>query len=211
MAAGLGTAGCHGHEDAGDGPQADEYIVDCENNPTGATVFATDESFAEFVNKEAGGGLKVDEANAPKLIAPAPGSSVSIAEAPTFTFAMGTVGALTPAPATGPVKTGRTPRPRWAAVRKWFRFEGTAHAHCAAVTGDNTLFRVTKVNDKKALYTAMLSVTTFTPNQAKWAAALAGQSGQMIEVTVARAVYSKGSITLGPFVSATPFRFPVAP
>ncbi len=203
-------AGCHAHDDGG--PQADEYFYGCEGNPpAGITIFATDESFGEFANQEAAVGLKTDDVQAPKLVSPAVGSTISGNVPPAFTFK------ATPMALFRGTRPGASPaackveRSRWAAVSRFLSWEGTAYAHCTAVNGDNYLFRVSKDGQTKPLYTAQLSVTTFTPGAAKWKGALAGLSGQMVTLTLARAIYSKGAITNGPFVASTPIKFTVGP
>jgi hypothetical protein len=205
----LALAGCHDH-DHDDEPTADEFFFDCESSPAGATVFATDEAFVEFVNKEAANGLTKDDAQAPKLTSPAAGGTISAATPPMFTFMNMPTARLDARPGrrTGPCPVRRS---RWAAARAFFSLEGTAYAHCPAVSGENFLFRLTKEGDSKPLYTALLSVTSFTPSAAKWNKALAGRSGQTVTLTLARAVLSKGTITNGPFVPATAIKFTVGP
>jgi hypothetical protein len=205
FAAGLvALSACDEHSHGG--PAADEYFYDCENNPAGLSVYATDESFVELINKEAANGLKTDDTQAAHLTSPAPGAKLSIASPPQWMFRVGPM-------ARGPGRGGRAcPVAR---ARRWDRLVralspiGVAHAHCPAVNGDNFLFRLAKEGNSKALYTAQLSVTSFTPNAARWSKALAGLAGQTVVVTLARAVYSKGSITNGPFVASTPYKFTV--
>jgi hypothetical protein len=204
----LAPAACGGHDHPDTG-EADEFFYDCENKPATVTVFATDEAFIEFINKEAGVGFKQDDSQAPRLLAPAPGSTLSAVTPPSVSFEVGASASR--------ARPGRrtaclvAPRSRWSAVWRALSPVGTAYAHCPPVSGENFLFRITRDSDKQAIYTALLSVTSFTPTATVWSKALAGQAGQAVTLTLARAVYSKGDITNGPFVSSTPLRFTVGP
>ena len=53
------------------------------------------------------------------------------------------------------------------------------------------------------VFTAMLSVTTYTPDAAKWSAKLANRQGQTLTLTLMRATFSGEAIAAGPFI-ATP-------
>lgn len=192
-------------------PEADEFFYDCESTakPTTLTTFATDESFTEFVNKEVALGLTKDDAQAPKLMTPASGATLSASQPPQFSFVIGSS-----ASKSGPVRVTTPRRSLWARARRYLgdTLEGTAHAHCPQVNGQNYLFRVTPENDsKKVLYTALLSVTSFTPTADRWSKALSGMNGKSISLTLASAVYSGGNITNGPFVATAPIKFTVAP
>jgi hypothetical protein len=79
------------------------------------------------------------------------------------------------------------------------------------VSGVNYLFRFEDPESKAAIYTAVLSVTSFTPNAAKWSAKLAGRQGQPIQLTLMRAVFTAGTITDGPFVATTKTTYTVGP
>jgi hypothetical protein len=84
-----------------------------------------------------------------------------------------------------------------------------AHAHCPTFTGENYLFEL-KDAEGNALYTALLSVTGFTPNAETWKKAMAGQAGKDVTVTLKRARFTRGEVVEGPFVRAAPYRFTVA-
>jgi hypothetical protein len=196
------AAACHQHPTSG--LRADEYFYDCESSASDVQVFATDEAFVEFINKEIANGLKVDDLQAPKLLTPAPGTPLSMAAPPQVSFQ---VGAMAGAGTAGRACAAARPRP--GRLIRAILPVGIAHAHCPVVTGDNYLFRVRREGEENPLYTAHLSVTSFTPGQAKWSKALAGLAGQTVVITVARAIYSRGTITNGPFVSSVSNRFTI--
>lgn len=208
LVAGLALiSACHGHSE--EGPQADEYLYDCESDAgaPGAMNYATDENFALFVNKEAANAVVKDDARAARLTSPAPGTTLSAATPPTFSFQ---VMAAAPA-APGARRWARAcPRPsRWQRLWSAISFEGTAWAHCGAVSGDNYLLRVT--DGGAAVYTALLSVTSFTPKAEVWSKALSGRAGHTVTVTVERATLLRGDITQGPFAPTNPPTFMVGP
>jgi hypothetical protein len=207
----VALAGC-GSSGSGT-PEADEFFYDCESmaKPSTLTTFATDESFTEFINKEVANGFTKDDAQAPKLTSPASGGTISAATPPQFSFTVGGSASREARPIhlASPVRP-----PFWRRVARFLgdTIEGTAYAHCPQVNGQNYLFRVTpEGNDKKVLYTALLSVTSFTPSADRWSKALSGMSGKAVTLTLASAVYSGGNITNGPFVATAPLRFTVGP
>jgi hypothetical protein len=188
----LTLAACSGHQH-GDGPQADEYVEDCGG---AARTFASDESFVALINREAAGGFVVDDARAARLSSPAAGSALSVTMPPTF---------LLDVTAARPLR--RPPPTLWQRLSPI----GTAHAHCPGVTGENYLLRLSRQGDAAPVFTAMLSVRRYTPNAERWRRALAGRAGQTLTLTLARAVFSRGAIVEGPFVTSTPVTFTVAP
>jgi hypothetical protein len=199
----LVAAGCQG-QGAGSAASADEYFYDCEDaaRPAGLTVFATDETFQEFVNKDAAAAPTRSDVLAPRLNAPPSPGKLSAASAPTFSFS-----AIQMASGSKPAarKPGRRGVGRWL----WSLVEGTAWAHCPAVSGDNYLFRV---NDgDTTVYTALLSVTSFTPGAAAWKRALDGRLDHPVTITIERATFSTGSITLGPYLATIAPTFSVGP
>jgi hypothetical protein len=111
-----------------------------------------------------------------------------------------------PTAALVPGRPGGCPprRPRW-----WQRLApiGTAHAHCPGVTGDNYLVRLTAADGP--VYTALLSVPSFTPGAERWRAALTGRKGQTLNLTLLRAGLQGGRVTIGPFRSAGTAQFTV--
>ena len=85
------------------------------------------------------------------------------------------------------------------------RVAGEAQAHCGAISGTNYYFKVLPQNGTIPLYTAMLSVESFTPDAAKWQKALSGRSGQTVSVVIERAEFLKGDITDGPYAQRSTF------
>jgi hypothetical protein len=198
-AAALALAGCPGdgnEEEAG----ADEYFYSCTGAPAGVTVFATDESYREIVDKESAGAVVTNDAEAATLMAPAPGGTLSAAAPPTFTLR--TPGAALVPPGPGGCPAAR-PRPWW----RWLAPIGTAYAHCPGVTGDNYLLRLTRAGERRPIYSALLSVTSFTPGAEPWRKALAGRKGQTLTLTILRAGLAGGRVTIGPFASSQPASF----
>lgn len=206
LAAGLAACNGHGHDT---GPKADEYVIDCETADGGVGV--SDEDFQAFVNAEAAGQVM----NAPPeklsvLTAPAPGATLSIAAPPTFTFspAMAEGGAVPRRQSKidrhcrMPTKEeGRSRLFQLAqAIAADLVLERRAEAHCAPTSGEKYLLRLGSASE--AAYTAMLSVTMFRPDAAKWSQALSGFRGQTLTMTVARAVFSGDLISDGPYVAA---------
>lgn len=201
------ASACHGHSDDEEGAGADEYFYSCENAPAGVTIFATDEAYRVFVDKIAATGLVTDDTQAAQLTAPAADSTLSAATPPQFAFTAGTAALDRAAPARVRVCPSR--RSTWARI--WDRLSpiGTAWAHCPNVTGQLYLFQLTADGATAPAYSALLSVSTFTPTAAPWKKALAPLVGKKMKLTLARGVFSMGQIQLGPFVGATPVTFTV--
>jgi hypothetical protein len=207
----LCAPGCGGHDDA-HGPvgelAADEYFYDCQDpaRPGNLPAFATDEAFREFVNKDAAAPPTVSDTQGPRLTAPMPPTKLSAASPPTLQFAvMQSAAASRPAPA--PPRRAA----RWPGLRAWLSsvVEGTAHAHCAAVSGDLFLLRL--IDRDTTIYTALSGLPSFTPGAAAWKKALDGRIDHGITVTIERATFSTGSITNGPYVAASAPTFSVGP
>ena len=55
------------------------------------------------------------------------------------------------------------------------------------------------------LYTAMLSVSSFTPDAAKWQKALSGRNGQTVVIVIERAFFLRGDMNQGPFRAQSTF------
>jgi len=214
----LALAGCHEHSHGEEGPQADEYVVDCETADGGFA--ASDEDFAAVVNAEAAGTvMTTPAASLPSLTLPAAGATLSISAPPTFSFTATTV-------ATAPAKSGaetmacRAPastRRRLSrfgrivsAIKSELVLERTAEAHCPATSGDKYMLRL-ETSTGDAVFTAMLSVTTYTPDAAKWSAKLAGKQGQTLTLTLMRATFSGEAIADGPFKATPAPTFTVEP
>lgn len=197
---------CHSHSDDTDGPTASEYFYDCENQPAGVTAATSDEAFRAFVNAEVAGAVMADDSRAVTLTSPAAGTTLSVNTPPAFAFTPPT---LAQGPLRAPPAVARRPS-RWARLRRLFAFEGVAHAHCPAVTGTNYVLRVTD-GQGAALYTAALSVSSFTPGAAAWKAAMAGREGQTINVRISRAQLNRNNITDGPYVPSSWPTFVIGP
>jgi len=189
-------------------PGASEYFYDCEDakKPASLTVYATDEAYREFQDKVAASGFKKDSAQAPQVMTPAADSTVSLASPPAFSFTAGMV------LRTRGVVPGAPPRrtSRWAWLKSALSLEGTAWAHCPTVTGPLYLVQVGEAG-KAPAYTALASVTSFTPDPAVWKEKLQALSGKKVTLTVARGVFSMGTLQLGPFVADKDLTLTVGP
>ena len=73
------------------------------------------------------------------------------------------------------------------------------------------LLQITSEGAKDPSYTALASVTSFTPEAAVWKAKLQPLSGKKVTITLARAQFSMGHVQLGPFVSTKDFFYTVGP
>ena len=62
-----------------------------------------------------------------------------------------------------------------------------------------------------AVYSAMLSLTSFTPDATIWKKAMAGRQGQTLTLTIERAVFFRGDINQGPYLQPLPYPFVVGP
>jgi hypothetical protein len=203
--------GCQATDDGGAEIVADEFFWDCEDaaRPPALTVFATDEAFKEFVNSDAASPPTRNDALAPHLTTPATPANLSASVPPTFVFQpTRTAAAEHRPPSTRLAAAPRAIRRNRGLVR-WLSslVEGTAWAHCPAVSGDNFLVRV--IDRDTTIYTALLSVTSFTPTAQMWNKALDGRLAHTLTVTIERATFSTGKITLGPYVATTSPMFTV--
>jgi hypothetical protein len=199
-------AACHSHDE---GSEEVEYFYDCEDakKPATLTVYATDEAYREFIDKVTASGFKKDNTQSPQLMSPAADSTISIAMPPAFNF---TTGMTLRTPDTVP--NPRTPprRSRWAWLKRNLSFVGTAWAHCPAVTGTLYLLQLTPEGQTAPAYTALSSVTTFTPGAA-WKEKLQPLSGKKVKLTLARGVFSTGNLELGPFIADKEIALTVGP
>jgi hypothetical protein len=210
-------AGCPDSETGAGAPVVDELAYDCTHLPPGQTTVASDESFRAITDAEDATGLVTDEARAPTLLSPAAGTALSAGAPTRFELkpTLAQAGAGQTAPRAGGTALARawaprpTPHGLFARTLRWLNPIGVAHAHCPAVTGDNFLFRL-EVGGK-AVYTALLSVTTFTPDAGKWKAALQGHVGAEASLTLARAYLLQGRVIEGPYVGGTRPSFRIDP
>jgi hypothetical protein len=199
------AAGCsHSHE----GPQADEYVIDCETGGDGGLVTASDENFRTFINAEAAGTWMTAPADKlPVWVSPTAGSTLSATAPPTFTFSAMTTAARETAPRAS--AGGRLARacPAPPAASFWRRLASElapirrAEAHCPPVSGQKYLLRLATPAGVP-VYTATLSVTSFTPDPAVWSRRLAGHQRETLTTTLVRALFSGDDIGEGPFVAA---------
>ncbi len=205
LAGALLVSSCDDHGSGGD--DASDYFFSCDDAPGGVTVYATDESYRAILDKETAGEVEAKDAEAATLMTPASGTTLSAATPPTFVL-NAPMARLGPAP--GPVLPTAPPhRPLWRRVLTWLAPIGTAYAHCPGVTGDNFLFRLSRVGDPGSVYTAVASVTSFTPRAEAWRKALEGRAGQTLTLTLIRAGLTGGRVTSGPFRSTQPVTFTV--
>jgi len=198
------------HKDSGEEANADEYFYQCGDSkrPAGLTVFATDEAYREYIDRVTATGFMKNDAQAPALMTPAAGGTLSIAAPPAFSFTAGMV-QRTPDAVPHPRLPPR--RSRWAWLKEALSFEGTAWAHCPNVTGTIYLLQLTAEGQKEPAYQALASVLSFTPDATVWKSKLGALSGKKMTLTLARGVFSMGHLELGPFIADKDVTFTVAP
>lgn len=206
---------CHSH---GGGPEADEYNVDCEM-PAGAVLTASDEDFRAFIDAEKAGAVKTTPAESlPRIAAPEAGASVSATSPPTFTLvprsslAASARGSVSAEETRARVRTPRPPRERslWHRIRAGLTLERKAYAHCPASSGEKYLLRVTS-SSGEAIYTAVLTVTTFTPRAEVWSSRLSAHKGATVTVTLLRATFADAEIGEGPYAASPATTLTVGP
>jgi hypothetical protein len=187
---------------------ADEYIVDCTGTDAGTGV-TSDENLAAFINAEASNKVTNDPCKSPELTSPAAGAKLSAVTPPPISFndVHGTCAATPPVhPRTGLRQVPRQ-QPRYSRIIEALlaRVSGEAQAHCGAITGTNYYFKVLPPGRTAPIYSAMLSLTSFTPDSAKWQKAMSGRSGQTLTIVIERAVFLKGDINDGPYRTQATF------
>jgi len=192
---------------------ASEYIVDCNTADGGAVT--SDESYTKLIEADSAGTVVPDACRSPLLSAPAPGTKLDPAQPPVFTFS-----AVHPTCALHRERgmrfgcLQRQPgQPGWSSALEsaLALVVRPAEAHCAAFTGENYLFRLAHAGETAPVYSAMLSLTSFTPDPAVWKKALAGRQGQTLTLTIERAFFFKGDINQGPYLQPQPWSFVVGP
>jgi hypothetical protein len=201
----LALCSCSSSEPAAEGAQADEYFVDCTGTDAGTGV-TSDENLAAFINAEAAGRVVDHNCKAPRLTGRAAGTTLS-AQTPTpITFDDNSCGTAPIRSRTGLRKVPRQQPVYLRAMEALLaRVSAEAQAHCGAISGTNYYFKVMPQNGTTPLYTAMLSVITFTPDPAKWQKALSGRNGQTVNIVIEGAVFFKGDIRSGPFRAQSTF------
>lgn len=192
-------------------PEADEFIVNCEGAMAGSPT-TSDESFTLFIEAEAANKVVKDPCKSPELLSPLTGP-LDRHTPPTFSFRPTHASCLAPVKAPGALGCRVRPqRPSAAAALGELArslVEGTAYAHCAAVTGENYLFRIYFGESDEPAYTAMLSVTSFTPAAAIWERVMSSHAGQTARITIERGYLSSGVVTEGPYVQPEPYTLTV--
>jgi hypothetical protein len=199
------------HKDDPEEANADEYFYQCGDSkrPAALTVFATDEVYREFIDRATASGFQKSDAQAPALMTPTAGGTLSIAAPPMFSFTAGMVrNDAAPSPFTPRLPARRS---AWARLKEALSFEGTAWAHCPAVTGTIYLLQLTPEGQKEPAYEALASVLSFTPDANTWKTLLQPLSGKKVTLTLARGVFSQGQLQLGPFVADKDVSFTVGP
>jgi hypothetical protein len=205
----LALCACSGSNPSEPEATADEYFVDCTGTDAGTGV-TSDENFAAFINAEASNKVVTNvRCSSPELTSP---TQLSAQTPPNLVFSDVPLDCA-PAPIRPRTGLRKVPRQQPAFSRvieaALARVTTDAQAHCAAITGPNYYFKVVPQGGTTPLYTAMLSVTRFTPDTAKWQKAMSGRNGQTVTVVIERAVFFKGDILQGPF--ATQANFTVGP
>ena len=192
---------------------ADEYIVNCDAADGGTGT--SDENHTKFIEADSAGTVVADGCRSPLLSTPAVGTKLDPLQPPVFTFS-----AFHPTCALHRqrgVRFGclqRQPgQPGWSRALEsaLALVVKPAEAHCAAITGENYFFRLMHAGETTAVYSAMLSVTSFTPDAAVWKKAMAGRQGQTLSLTIERAFFFRGDINQGPYVQPVPYPFVVGP
>jgi hypothetical protein len=209
LLASLAVFGGACHEHAAGGDAADDYFYSCEDAPTGVSVFATDESYRAIADKESAGEVERKDAESARLGSPASGATISIAMPPTFVIAAPMARLAPAAPSALPPRSVR--KSPWRRVVTWLAPIGTAYAHCPGVTGDNFLLRLNQGDEPRPIYSALVSVTSFTPRAASWSRAMKGRAGQTVTVSLVRAGFTGGRVTSGPFVGSAAMTLNVGP
>ena len=193
---------------------AAEYILSCDIADAGSATLTSDENYTRFIEAESAQRVLKDACQSPLLSSPASGARLDPAHAPVFSFS-----ATHPTCAlhreTG-TRFGRLlPReqPAWSkALESGLSLVvKNAEAHCGAISGENYLFRLVHAGEADPVYSALLSVTSFTPDAAIWQKALGGRQGQTLTLTIERAIFVRSDISQGPWVQPVPYSFVVGP
>jgi hypothetical protein len=203
----VGAAACSSHQPSQ--ANADEYFYDCEDpkRPAGLTIYATDEAYRNFSDTVLATGYKPNDAASAQIITPAPDATLSLAVPPTFSFTAGMMARSMPSNAPLPPR-----RPTlWQQFRQALTFERKAWAHCEAVNGTLYLIELQASRGEAPVYSALSSVLSFTPGAEVWKNKLGALSGQKVSLTLARGVFVKGQLMLGPFVATKDVSFTIGP
>jgi hypothetical protein len=194
-------------------PQPNEYVDDCDQGVDAGAAFASDENYAAFLDKEAAHAVTTNNCKAPQITSPQAGSTLDRTTPPLIAFNDTPASCRLAHPAAvlmaQACKLRKTPL--WKRLLRAFVLEGVAEAHCGAFTGTNYLLRLSHAGDTKPVYMSELSVTSYTPDAAIWQQALTGHGGQTLTLTIERAVFFRGDIMEGPYISDHPLTLQVAP
>ena len=135
------------------------------------------------------------------------GGKLSIVTSPSIAFDDAHPCATTPIRPRAGLRQIPRQQPRYSRIVEalFARMSTEAQAHCGAITGTNYYLKILPAGGGAPIYSAMLSVTSFTPDAAKWQKAMAGRSGQTVTVVLEGAVFLKGDIRQGPYRSQSTF------
>lgn len=195
-------------------PGANEFILNCDGVDAGSVNVTSDENLTRIIEADTAQRVVKDPCQSPLLTAPALGTRLDPAHAVTFTFsATHPTCGLHRDPGTRFGRLLQREQPAWSRTLEagLALVVRSAEAHCGAITGENYLFRLAHEGEKAPVYSAMLSVTSFTPDAAIWQKALAGRQGQSLTLTIERAIFLRGDINQGPYVQPQPYTFVVGP
>src|SRR5882724_4694419 len=162
-------------------PTVDEYIIDCTVAEDSGAPTASDENLAAFINAEAAGNVMADACRSPQLAASISNATLDRSTPPTFSFSAKGATCLLETP--GRQRSGcAAPPERRSALARVVAVaaavvERQAEAHCAAFTGENYYFRLMRAGEARPAYSALLSVTSFTPDATIWKNALSRRAG----------------------------------
>jgi hypothetical protein len=202
---GLGACGSDGG-----GVEAQEYAQPCDPAAPGSP-YASGETFRAFLDAEkAKGGFVVNDMLGPTVGVDPTGRLLPAYIPPTFSLFVPKLGDNGPDPARAPASTGGG---FWRRLAGALTLERKAHAAaCPPLNGENYLLRVTNIKTpSRHAYQAVLTVNTFIPDRELWVDKMSSRIGLVVDVTVARAVFTNGVITAGPFVSSRVVEMMISP
>lgn len=196
----LALFGCPGEQQPPREP--DEYVIECGAPDAGSNA-AADETWVKFEEARSGGKLVVDDCRAPVLTSPASGDALDPDSPPVISFNPAAAACTASLPRCGPAG-----RPSVLSQALGLLIS-TAHAHCTGATGENYLLELRPEGADNAAYSALLSITSYTPQRDAWKAALDPLRGQKVVLKIQRAEMFRGSLKDGPYVQAAGFSFDV--
>lgn len=190
-----------------------EFIVACENAAAGV-VAATDETYTKFVEAESARRLLSDPCKSPELTSPSESDGLRSGQPPTFSFRPAHSVCLLKS-TTNAGRLACNARRGKVGFFGVARFLGdllipSAHAHCPAVSGENYYLKIV-TDQSTVIYSAILSVTSFTPDAAIWASAFRGQTNRRVNLTIERGIFLRGDLIEGPYVQPRAYSFQINP